>query len=843
MQSILKKVGKHVAAVLLFLVVTTIYFAPAVLEGKHVRQGDMDKATGMGQSQLEKYEKTAEPGEYGAWSDAMFGGMPYAVTYGSPAPKLPGYEWIEAPLRVLGYADAAMVFTGLVCFYLLMCVMGVNVWLAIAGAFAFAFASYNIIIIEAGHITKAYVIAYMPVTLAGMALLFKRKHLWGAILFLLGVALSIGNGHIQITYYLVLLCLFLYIGYAIRQLRDKAAAELGKVTAIMVGCVLLAVLPNARNMYVNWDLGQHSIRGASELTSATPSGEKASSGLDKEYAFQWSYGKGELVTFLIPNIYGGASGGTVGPDSELYKELRAKGAQVGKEVQTYTYWGDKIFTSGPVYFGAVVCFLFVLGMFVVKSPAKWWMFAGSVLLIFLALGRNMDGFNTFIFHYLPMYNKFRTPEMALVIPGLVFPLIGIWGLKEVLAQKVDQALLKRGLIGALVVTGGLCLIVWLVPTLFFSFQSPLDAQYQLPDWYYQALVKDRASLASADALRSLIFILLTAALLFWFVTAKNKRTAVTVVSMGITVLILADLWPVDRRYLNDKNFQKESPVDLYKPTVADEAILKDKSLSYRVLNLNNPFLETSTSYFHHSLGGYYAVKLRRYQELIDHRLTGEINGIIASLREAKTPEDLMGAFAVSPSINMLNTRYIIYNPEQPPLVNPFAYGNAWFVPEVEIVENADAEIAALNRIDPLQTAVVDKRFAADLEGFVSQPDSTATITLDSYRPNKLVYTSKAASEQLAVFSEIYYQPGWVATIDGKPAPHFRADWTLRAMRVPAGEHQIVFEFKPKGYEVASNVSVYSSFLILLLLVFGLGYYGWKAVRQAKSGKVADKEKE
>lgn len=823
MQSILKKVSKHVVALLVFLVVTTVYFAPAVLEGKQVRQGDMDKATGMGHSQMEQYEKTAQPGEFSAWSDAMFGGMPYVATYGNPAPDLPGYGWLEAPLRALGYGNAAMVFTGLVCFYLLMCIMGVNWWLAIAGAFAFAFASYNIIIIEAGHITKAYVIAYMPLTLAGMALLFKKKHLWGAILFLLGVAFSIRNGHIQITYYLVLLCLFLYISYVIKQIKQKSLGELGKVTAIMAGCVVLAVLPNARDMYVNWDLGKNSIRGATELTTTTPSGEKISSGLDKDYAFEWSYGKGELLTLLIPNAYGGGSGGTVGADSELYKELRSKGAQVGKEVQTYTYWGDKIFTSGPVYFGAVVCFLFVLGMFVIRNSVKWWMFAAAVFLTLLSFGRNLDGFNTFMFHYLPMYNKFRTPEMALVIPGMIFPLIGLWGLKQILTQQVDRPLLKRGLIGALAITGGISLIVWLLPSLFLGFQSPMDAQYQLPDWYYHALLLDRASLASADALRSLIFILLSAALVFWFATAKNKTTAATVVSAGMAVLILADLWPIDKRYLNEKNFVKERSVDRYKPTAADQAILKDESPSYRVLNLNSPFLETSTSYYHHSIGGYYAVKLRRYQELIDHRLSQEISRIIGSFQQAKTPADLMGAFSEVPSLNMLNTRYIIYNPEQPPLVNPFAYGNAWFVQQVEIVDNADAEIAALNTINPLHTAVVDRRFAADLEGFAPQPDSTATITLDSYRPNKLVYTSKTSSEQLAVFSEIYYQPGWVATIDGKPAPHFRADWILRAMLVPAGEHRIVFEFKPEGYVIASNVSAYSSFLILLLLVAAIVY--------------------
>lgn len=842
MQSILKKVGKHVAAIGVFLLVTMVYFAPAVFEGKQVRQGDMDKATGMGHSQMEQYEKTAQPGEFSAWSDAMFGGMPYVATYGNPAPDLPGYGWLEAPLRVLGYGNAAMVFTGLICFYLLMCIMGVNWWLAIAGAFAFAFASYNIIIIEAGHITKAYVIAYMPLTLAGMALLFKRKHLWGAILFLLGVAFSIRNGHIQITYYLVLLCLFLYISYVIRQIKEKSLGELGKVTAIMAGCVLLAILPNARDMYVNWDLGKNSIRGATELTTTTPSGEKISSGLDKDYAFQWSYGKGELLTLLIPNAYGGSSGGTVGPDSELYKELRSKGAQVGKEVQTYTYWGDKIFTSGPVYFGAVVCFLFVLGLFVIRNPTKWWLFAGAVFLTLLAFGRNLDGFNTFMFHYLPMYNKFRTVEMALVIPGMVFPLIGMWGLKYILTGQVEQERLKRGLIGSLALTGGLCLIVWLMPSLFLSFQSPMDGQYQLPDWYYHSLLLDRASLASADALRSLIFILLSAALLFWFATAKNKATMATIVSAGMAVLILADLWPVDKRYLNDKNFVKERSVDRYKPTVADEAILKDAPPSYRVLNLNSPFLETSTSYYHHSIGGYYAVKLRRYQELIDHRLSEEIGHIIGSFQNAKTPADLMSVFADAPSLNMLNTRYIIYNPEQPPLVNPFAYGNAWFVQKVEIVANADAEIAALDTINPLHTAVVDQRFAADLKGFTPRPDSVATITLDSYRPNKLVYTSRTSSEQLAVFSEIYYQPGWVATIDGKPAPHFRADWILRGMLVPAGEHQIVFEFKPEGYVIASNVSAYSSFLILLLLLAAIAYSAVRYVKQNKQEETVKAEK-
>ena len=831
MHSMMKNVGKHVAALVLFLGLVMAYFSPAVFDGKVIRQGDNVKAAGMGGSQVDKYAKTAEPGEFSVWSDAMFSGMPYGPGYGSPAPELPSYGIVDGWLKTPGYTHAAMVFTGLVCFYLLMCIMGVNWWLAIAGAIAFAFASYNIIIIEAGHIVKAYVIGYMPVTLAGMFLLFKRKWLWGAVLFLLGVAFSLLNGLVQITYYLVLLCFFIYLGYSIKMLKEKQTADWLKTSLIMLACVVLAVLPNAKHMYSNWDLGQHSIRGASELTpkpDETGKVEKASSGLDKDYAFQWSYGWKELLTVMIPDVYGGSSGGTLGSSSELYKELKKNGAQVGKEVQTYTYWGDKSFTSGPVYFGALVCFLFVLGMFVVRNPMKWWLFGGAVFLTFLALGRNFDAFNDIMFHYLPLYNKFRTVEMALVIPGLVFPLVAIWGLREIFRGNVDDKTMKKGFLWSLGITGGICLVVFLIPSLLLNFHSAYDAQFQnqVPEWYYTALLMDRASLASSDALRSLIFILLGAGLLLWYWKAKNKTTASMIVSAGMAVLILVDLWSVDRRYLDDSNYVKEKAEESYKESVADKEIFKDTDESFRVFGLNNPWQDTNVSYFHHSIGGYHAVKLRRYQELIDYRLDGEYRNIIGALQKAQSIQDIMPVLAASPSLNMLNTRYIIYNPDQAPIRNPYAYGNAWFVDKVDIVENADAEIDALNTIDPLKTAVVDKRFAKDLEGFTPQVDSTATIVLEKYRPNRLTYKTKASSEQLAVFSEIYY-PGWKVTIDGKEVTHFRADWILRGMLVPAGEHTIVFDFHPDTYVLAANVSAYSSFLILLLLIAAVGWSGWK----------------
>lgn len=829
---LIKRSGKHLLALILFLGLVMVYFSPAVFDGKVILQGDNIKATGMGNSQMEQYAETAEPGEFSAWSDAMFGGMPYSAGYGRPAPKMPSYLVVDRWLKSVGFTHAAMVFVGLVCFYLLMCVMGVNRWLAIAGAIAFAFASYNLIIIEAGHIVKAYVIGYMPLTLAGMVLLFRRRYLWGAVLFLLGVALSLANMHIQITYYLMLLCLFVYAGFVWKKIKEKAYAEWGKTSLIMLVCVGLAVLPNAQGMYSNWDLGQHSIRGASELTpkpDASGKVEKASTGLDKEYAFQWSYGWKELLTFLVPDAYGGSSGGTLDSSSELHKALRKHGAQVGKEVQTYTYWGDKAFTSGPVYFGALTCFLFVLGMFVIRNPMKWWLFAGAVFLTFLALGRNFDAFNDVMFHHLPLYNKFRTVEMALVIPGLVFPIVAIWGLWEVLSRKAEEERLRKGFFWALGLTGGICLVLWLMPSLLLDFRSVYDVQFQnqVPDWYYTALLVDRASLASSDALRSLVFILFGAGLLVCFRKAKDKTKAATVVGIGVTVLMLVDLWTVDRRYLNDADFVKQQPAEMYRESVADKEILKDTDSTFRVLNIDNPWQETNTSYFHHSIGGYHAVKLRRYQELIDYRLGGELRQIIAALQKAQTAGDAMSALAACPSLNMLNTRYIIYNPEQPPLRNPFAFGNAWFVDVLEVVENADAEIAALDRIDPRRTAVVDKRFQDELEGFVLQKDSTATISLEHYRPNRLTYRTKAESEQLAVFSEIYYQPGWKVTIDGKEAPHFRADWILRGMRVPAGEHTLVFEFRPEGYVTAAYISSYSSFLILLLLLAAVGRSAWK----------------
>lgn len=821
MRTFIKKSWGHLIAFLIFVALVTTYFSPVQLDGKVIRQGDTQQFEGMSRELVTL--QNDDSGDIVAWLGSMFSGMPsYQVTVANKPEVHLGIA--NKVLSIFDYSSARIVLIALICFYILMCVMGMSKWLAILGAIAYAFASYNFIILEAGHITKAYVIAYMPLTVAGMYLLFRKKYLWGVTLFTFAVATSIRENHLQITYYLVFLCAFIYLGYVYEKMKSKDWKQLLRVSLLLLGCICLAVLPNIDSLYANWELSKTSTRGATELTISTPNGEKVSSGLDKDYAFAWSYGRGELMTLLVPNAYGGSSAGILGPDSELYKELRKKGAQVGKELHAPTYWGDKSFTSGPVYFGALICFLFVLGMFLIKNPMKWWLFICSLFFILLALGRNFDSFNSLMFHYLPMYNKFRTVEMALVVPGLIFPMIAIWGLKEFFSGKLDDVLIKKGLFISLIFTGGICFLLWLMPNLFLNFHSVYDTQYQLPDWYYNALLLDRTSLASSDALRSLSFILLGASLLFWFYVSKDRKKITKYVISGMIVFVLVDLWVVDRRYLNESNFiSKGQRNDVHKMTIADSEILKDKDPSYRVLNLNNPFNETNTSYYHKSIGGYHAAKLRRYQELIDFRLGREISSLIGSLQNAQSAEDLYKTFTQCPSLNMLNMRYIIYNPEQAPLKNPFAYGNAWFVDTIKFVNNADEEIMALETLNPLKEAVVDKQFKTELVSFSPQIDSMATISLNSYRPNKLVYTSNSRTEQLAVFSEIYYQPGWKAMIDGNEVPHFRVDWTLRALLVPAGKHEIVFEFRPDSYITASYIASYSSLLLLLLFLVAIGF--------------------
>ena len=820
--SFFKSFLPHVLAVIFFVLLTLLYFKP-LLEGRTLQPADITQWKGMAQELLE-FNK-ANPDVETVWSGSMFSGMPsyqFAVV-GTPPNHL--YS-VQQSVSFSNPETMGPVFVGLVCAYIFFFLLTGNIWIAILGAIACSFSSYNFVILQAGHVTKAWAIAYMPLVLSGFLLIVRNKYLLGGALFALSLALELMSAHVQISYYLAIFCFALFVGYTTLCVMKKETQKLLKASLTFFIALCIALLPSIASLYADLEMSKESMRGPSELKgkeNVTPS-----TGLDIDYAFSWSYGVGETLSLMIPDIRGGASGGTVGKGSHLYKELQKQGQRPGKEVQTYTYWGEQPGTSGPVYFGATICFLFVLGMFVIKSKGKWLLLGVAFFFIFLSWGKNMLWFNEFMFQHLPMYSKFRAPSMSLVIPALIFPIIAGWGLMRIFKQESEPKEIKKYIFYSLGMTGGICLILSLIPGLFFNFQSLNDIQFtsQLPEWYYDALLADRASLLKADALRSLIFILLTAACVFLFTGNDKKRFSYALI--GICVLILVDLWMVDKRYVNDSHFVKKGKTEqVFDPTMADNIILEDKSPSYRVLNLStNTFNETATSYFHKSIGGYHAAKLRRYQELIDSRIRVEIQLIAQGFQTATSLEDINQVFQTTPTLNMLNAKYIVYSAEQPPLLNPERAGNAWFIQNIQWVNDANQELEALNTIDPRTMAVVDKRFADVVSKNTLVPDSMASIELLEYRPNYLKYESNTSSGQIAVFSEIYYKNGWKVFIDGEPADHFRANWVLRAMNVPAGKHSIEFKFEPDTYFLLASVGSITS----LVLIFGfLGVLGFTIV--------------
>ncbi|GHV11691.1 hypothetical protein FACS1894162_7300 [Bacteroidia bacterium] len=626
-------------------------------------------------------------------------------------------------------------------------------------------------------------------------------------------------------------------------LTSKPMKRAGITTGILAAGVILAVLANFNNLYLNYESGQESMRGKAELT---PQGQAeaetpVSTGLDKDYVFAWSYGKAETLSLIIPNVMGGGSGGALGKNSHLYKELKAHGAQVGKEIQSATYWGEKPFTSGPVYFGAIVCFLFLFAFFIIPKNYKWWLLGATVFFIFLAWGRNFAWLNDWMYYHFPAYGKFRTVEMALVIPAFIFPILAVLALKELIEDAPmglqvkparTNSALKKSLYWSAGITGGICLLLWLMPGAFFNFESSYDAQIQaqVPDWYYGALLEDRQDLLKSDALRSLIFIALAAGLVWVYIQSKNRKKTLPYLAAGLVILVLIDLWQVDKRYLGERNFasKKNYQAQSFPKSTADNLILQDPALSYRVLNLNSPFNESGTSYYHKSIGGYHAAKLGRYQDLIDRRLTKEINQIISAFQTATSFEDLNVVLANCPTLNMLNTKYIIYHPEQPPLVNPYIDGNAWFVDSCKFTNTPDEEMAALETLNPKTEAVFDKSFATVIpaqagnvmSSVVETPHpQTATIEMTAYYPNRVEYTSSSSQTGLAVFSEVYYKNGWKAFVDGERVAISRADWILRAITIPAGKHHIEFVFDPDDVRTAGTVTtIFSGLLVLLLIV-------------------------
>jgi hypothetical protein len=718
-------------------------------------------------------------------------------------------------------------------FYFLLQVLGVNRWLSAAGAIGYAFASYNIIIIAVGHITKAYSIAFMPAVIAGILLLYQRKYLYGGWAVLLTTGLLVSQSHPQIAYYTFLVVLIFFLVYLFYAFREKEIKHYIITGIVAVIAAALSILPVATNLLTTAEYSKYSMRGPSELTKNNNEPKK-STGLDRNYAFQWSYGMAETFSILVPNFVGA---GVNGFDERSKTAEQLKNVGIPSEVarQLPVYWGKLPFTVGPAYFGAIICFLFVLGLFVVKGPIKWWLAIAAALSIMLSWGKNFSVLSDLFFYYFPGYNKFRTVDMILVIANLAFPLLGFWGLKNIVEKKVSQQETIKAIKYTAYIVGGLLLVFILLPGWFFDFTSLSDAQLteqlRAARWpsdaienLLAAMREDRLQILRADAFRSLVYVLLAGGLLWWYV---KKSFRLEYFGIPLALLILVDMWSVDRRYLNKDYFVPKSEPEFVK-SHADEVILSDTDPHYRVLNLTRSvFNDGYTSYFHKSIGGYHGAKLRRYQDMIDGALSTDINFVQQYLSVQKRLPD-SDFYRQLPILNMLNCKYIIYNTEADPLINTGRLGNAWFVRSVRWVNSPDEEYEAVNskNFNPAIEAIVDKRWQKNLPGADSCIfDSTATIQLTQYKPHVLTYQVKTPKPQLAVFSEIFYEKGWNAYLDGQKYPHGRANYILRTMVIPAGEHTLEFRFEPATYYLGQKIAMIGSVIVVLLTISTLiAYY-------------------
>jgi hypothetical protein len=816
-----------IVALLLFLVLSVAYMFPA-LSGKNISQHDIIQHKGQSKELVDYRNET---GEEAIWTNSMFGGMPgYMISTKYNGNKL---TKLHSFILLNKWAPVCFIFLYLLGFYLALLAFDINKWLAIGGAIAYAFSSYLVIIIVAGHNSKVMALGYLPAIIGGIHLTFRGKYLWGGLLMGLSLGMQILVVHLQITYYTLIIVLLYGLFELVWAFKEKRIKDFSISIGVLVIAALLAVGSNMGNLLTTVEYGKYSIRGKSELST---NAENKTSGLDRDYATAWSYGKMESFTLLVPNFYGGASGGELPQDSETYRFLsKVQGkAEAKKAIKRMpTYWGDQPGTSGPVYVGAIICFLFVLGLFIVDKKLRWWLLTATIVSLLLAWGKNIPNLTNFLLDNLPGYNKFRAVSMTLVIAGFTMPLLAILAFNRIIKKEITKPELLKALKYSLGVVGGLLLIFLLFGKAMFDFEAPSDQNYLAQGYtdFVDALQADRAMLFKRDAFRSLLFVLLTASVIYLFIIEKIKALQAVII---LGVLILLDIWPVAKRYLNDSHFVSEKKYENpFTPSAANQFILSDPDPNYRVLNLGSDvFNDASTSYYHKSIGGYHGAKMRRYQELIEHNIQIEIQNIVTALRSGDF-NNIDNALAGNEVVNMLNTKYIIYNPEAQPLVNRSANGNAWLVNDYTIVENADEEIARLKTLNTKTEALVDVRFGRHLENKTFTHDSLASIELIEYQPNYLKYSTSASTEQLAVFSEIYYPEGWEVTIDGVEASHFRANYVLRAMVIPEGEHSIEFNFHPKTYFKGEKISLASSLILLLLLVGMIGWEVKKGVNKKK----------
>ena len=778
----------HVFALAAFLLITFVYFQP-LFEGKKIYQGDIVNYKGMSQ---ELMEYRAETGKEALWTNRMFGGMPaYQISHHTPsnltryADKIVSFNFPR---------EASFVLIAFIGFYILLLSFGLAPPMAITGALGFGLTSYLFIIIEAGHNTKAHAMAFMAPVIAGIIMAYRGKLLRGAAITSLFLALQLRANHLQITYYLLMIVLAFGIFELVHAIKEKKVPQFVKTGMVLVFAAILAIGANIEKIWTTYEYGKYSTRSQSELTIDGDQ-ENKTTGLNKDYATSWSYGKMETFNLMIPNLMGGASGSELSEDSDVYQVLKKNRVPNAKNIikRMPTYWGDQPFTSGPVYIGAVICFLFVLGTFIVKGRLKWWLITCTLLSFALAWGHNMMWLTDIFLDYVPGYNKFRSVSMILVIAELTIPLLGFLALKEILSENTEKEDMMKYLKYALGITGGLCLIFAFMGSFLFDFVSRGDTQ--LPDFIVSALESDRASLLRSDSLRSLFFILLTGLSIYLFHTKKIKMVAFAAV---LAVLVLADMLPVNKRYLNADDFVKAKKMEQpFKKTPVDAQILEDKELNFRVYNLAERLdAGARTSYFHNNIAGYHGAKLKRYQELIDLQLS-KANASV---------------------VNMLNTKYIIRKGPSGDLIasqNPSRYGPAWLVKEVEVVANADEEMNLLSTFDLSNKALVDQRFGLSTTSY----SATGSILLSSYEPNHLVYDVNVDEVSFAVFSEIFYDKGWNAYINGELNAHYRVNYVLRGMNLPKGEYQVEFKFEPQSVAIGSSISLVCSCLIYLLLAF------------------------
>ncbi len=826
----LKKCLPDVLAVVLFALISVAYFFPADIEGKILYRHDSSASKGLGREMAEHREQT---GEVTRWMNSIFSGMPTYQT----APEYASTKGVNTAVKAYHLflpENVWYVFVYLLGFYILLRAFDFRQHLAVLGSIIWAFSSYFLIIIAAGHIWKVMALAYLPPMIAGIVLAYRGRYLWGLIVTAVFAAFEINANHVQMTYYYLFVILFMVIAFLVEAIRQKRMAHFWKATAVCAAAAVIGICLNLSNLYHTWEYSKESMRGKSELVKKQSANQSAS-GLDRDYITQWSYGIGETWTLLVPNTKGGASVPLVENETAMKKANPEFGMiyqQMGQ------YWGEQPMTQGPVYVGAFVLTLFVLGLFIVKGPMKWALLAATVLSILLSWGKNFMPFTDLFIDYMPMYSKFRTVASILVIAEFTIPLLAMMALKKIVEE--PELLTKRikAVYASFALTGGVAALFALFPTLFFSdfiSSQEMRALSTLPQEYIAPIVENlremRRAVFTADCWRSAFIIIIGTLCLLLF---KAKKLKAGYMVGAITLLCLVDMWQVDKRYLNNDMFvpksEREAPIQM---TETDRLILEDKTDmgNYRVLNLaSNTFNENETSYYHNSIGGYHAAKLRRYQDMIDHYIAPEMQKLMPAIAEAGGDMAKVNGDSLFPVLNMLNARYFIMplqDGKTVPILNPYVYGPAWFIDRVTYVDNANKEIEAVGKIDLGREAVADTRFKDVLKTSAAQ-DSTSSVKITKYMSDQIEYDVYSKNGGVIVFSEVYY-PGWTATVDGQPAQLGRANYLLRALNVAPGQHKVVLTFRPKSVTVTETVA-YVAYAILLLAIAVVAYLGYRKKR-------------